>query len=481
MQENGGHPVLPAHEHAEELLRSGEPGRARQAASAALDGTGPHAGLYLVLGRAHLAEDDDDHDEAAERAYRAGLDAFPDDLDLLLAHAEFGLAGDVMEQPGRRARGRRAGERLRELAPDSPQAHRLAASEQADGALPSARRGPSAAYLQRQDARAALTGHADLDTALTQTAEAAAAWPHDERLAVRAETLRVLAGPRAGLARRIVRAPYDAALVLALLVGGWLLAVPALGLPGYACAGALLFSVPFRHTGALLAAARRRVRERLPSGTAHPAPGAPGPAVPTRRDRTVLALALVVAVAAAVGSLSWQSADAGGSAGGPADRDAYPRYAAAPPKTLHGMREEPDEVGGGAADLLEDVALPVDADLFATAYRDEDTGDLLVAAGAVGDLRAQVPADLESALRERYEGQGESVTATLDADPGPLGGQLACVAHTFAGGGELDLCRWVDGGSLGTVTAPATDLGELAAATRALREATLSLPGQEKT
>ncbi|NEB73750.1 hypothetical protein G3I40_00580, partial [Streptomyces sp. SID14478] len=124
MQETDGQSVLPAYERARSLLRAGEWRQARTEAQSGLDAHGPHAGLYAVLGRAHAAQDEDDHDTAAELAFRTGLDAFPDDLDLLAAYAEFGLAGDVMEQPGRQARGREAAARLKELAPDSPQALR---------------------------------------------------------------------------------------------------------------------------------------------------------------------------------------------------------------------------------------------------------------------------------------------------------------------------------------------------------------------
>ncbi|SDL36220.1 hypothetical protein [Streptomyces indicus] len=81
MQDNSGQSAQYAFERAQALLRAGEFKAARTQAQEGLDALGPHPGLYLVLGRAHTAENDDDHDTAAERAYRMGPAAFPDDPD----------------------------------------------------------------------------------------------------------------------------------------------------------------------------------------------------------------------------------------------------------------------------------------------------------------------------------------------------------------------------------------------------------------
>ncbi|MYS41925.1 hypothetical protein GTY23_11915, partial [Streptomyces sp. SID5998] len=102
-------------------LAAGRYVEARRTATDALKADGPDAGLFLVLGQAHVAEDDDDHDDRAEAAYRDGLQAFPDDLDLLAAYAELCLGSDYMDRPARHRRGPALTERLRELAPGSRQ------------------------------------------------------------------------------------------------------------------------------------------------------------------------------------------------------------------------------------------------------------------------------------------------------------------------------------------------------------------------
>ncbi|MFJ8821612.1 tetratricopeptide repeat protein [Streptomyces sp. NPDC102467] len=456
MQENDGQFVLPAYERAQLCLRAGELPQARDEAQAGLDAHGPHAGLYAVLGRAHVAEDDDDHDAAAERAYRAGLDAFPDDLDLLAAYAEFGLAADVMEQPGRFSRGRKAADRLRELAPDSPQALRI------DGERPGPRL-PSLAYVQRHDARVALTGGVDLRDAARQAGQAAEAWPYDRRLAVRAETLAALSSE--GLVCLTLRAPYRAVLVLCALVAAWLLAVPALGLPGHQCLWALLALVPPLREQTVLRGARRRAERRMPAGYALPAPGAPDVPLPTPRERAALLLAFVIVAGACTGSFGWQYVRA-------AD---YPHYAAAVPSSFRGM---PLETGNPMADFLDSslasASLPQGADTFSGVYRDEDSGRGIAVFGATGDLHSEDPDDLYEGIREGVEEGGGSVRTTWTADPGPLGGRLECMTYEqFAA--SLTACAWVDKGSMGVVMTSGGSVGRetSAQAARELRRATL--------
>lgn len=106
--------------------RAARPGplSARALAQSALDVYGPDAALFAVLGQGHAAEKEDDHDDRADEVYRRGLALFPDDVDLLAAHAELCLNSDPFDRPGRHRRGSVLTARLRELAPDSPQTAR---------------------------------------------------------------------------------------------------------------------------------------------------------------------------------------------------------------------------------------------------------------------------------------------------------------------------------------------------------------------
>ncbi|MFI6877515.1 hypothetical protein ACIBL6_29130 [Streptomyces sp. NPDC050400] len=457
MQENGGQSVLPAHERAQALLRAGELGPARAEARAALEAHGPHAGLSLVLGRAHAAEDDDDHDLEAERVYRAGLDAFPDDLDLLAAYAEFGLAGDPMEQPGRVARGRRAADRVRELAPDSPQALRRGEPADRYGT-----RRASENRVQRHDARTALNSGVDLRVAAAQAEETALAWPNDRRLQTRAETLAALVSD--GLTCLTLRRPYGTALVLGLLAGGWLLAVPALGLSWPHSLWALTALVPVLRERKVLRDARGRAELRLPLGYGIPAPGSPDVPLRTRREQAALALALTVVAGALCGSAGWQY-----------ERWAdYPRYAAAAPKSFHGMSLT--DAGGMGEQLNSSLAQTVpadDAEPFSAVYKDEKTGALIVLAGATGDLHDQVPEDMAEEMRDGFGSAGMTVKDTWSADPGEFGGELGCGAYS-ASGAEISMCAWADKGSMGMVMVSGDDdRAGIVRTTRELREATL--------
>jgi hypothetical protein len=70
--------VPPAYATAQAPLLVGRLAQARNTATEALKTDGPSAQLFLVLGQAHPAEDDDDHDDRAEAAYQEGLREFPD-------------------------------------------------------------------------------------------------------------------------------------------------------------------------------------------------------------------------------------------------------------------------------------------------------------------------------------------------------------------------------------------------------------------
>ncbi|WP_432066459.1 hypothetical protein [Streptomyces sp. C10-9-1] len=77
--------------------------------------------LYLWLGLGHMAEDEDDHDAAAEAAFRRGLELAPDDIDLIAAYAELCLRADGFNYPGRVRRAPELVARLKELAAGPPQ------------------------------------------------------------------------------------------------------------------------------------------------------------------------------------------------------------------------------------------------------------------------------------------------------------------------------------------------------------------------
>ncbi|MYX36948.1 MULTISPECIES: hypothetical protein [unclassified Streptomyces] len=62
------------------------------------------ADLHCRLALGRVREDEDAHDDEAERTFRAGLALAPDHLGLLAGYAEFCLAADAFEHPGRTAR-----------------------------------------------------------------------------------------------------------------------------------------------------------------------------------------------------------------------------------------------------------------------------------------------------------------------------------------------------------------------------------------
>ncbi|MFJ3441213.1 hypothetical protein ACIPM2_08565 [Streptomyces sp. NPDC086081] len=113
----------------EQLFVAGGHAAVRRAAQEGLDRLGPHPDLYCWLALGHAAEDDDDHDDAAEEAFRAGLALDPDHLGLLAGYAELCLRADSFEYPGRAAQAVTLFGRLKELAPRSAEADRLAGAE----------------------------------------------------------------------------------------------------------------------------------------------------------------------------------------------------------------------------------------------------------------------------------------------------------------------------------------------------------------
>ncbi|WP_369374439.1 hypothetical protein [Streptomyces sp. cg36] len=287
---------------AEELLRDGRLTEARRRTERALFTHGPHPRLYAVLGRAHAAEGDDGHDERAEAAFRDGLDAFPQDVGLLSAYADLCLGADPLEQPDRRRRVPELVARISRLAPGSPQA-RHAERCAGDEAV------PTAAQMQRHDARLLLKLSPTARTAAARARRQAAARPGDERLAVLAETLEALARPGRAALRPLIAHPRAGAPVVLAGYAAVLLAVAALHLPGWSGCAAALPLVPPLALHRVLRGARRRAASR-PAHTPAEAPRDPSfpvlPPVPahTRRERVAGVLALVAAVAVA-GSVMW--------------------------------------------------------------------------------------------------------------------------------------------------------------------------------
>ncbi|WP_252541717.1 hypothetical protein [Streptomyces sp. RO-S4] len=109
-----------------ELYAAGGFAAVRRTAQAGLDQVGPTAVLYRWLGQAHAAEDEDDHDAEAERAYRSGLALAPDDLGLLVCYLELCLRADAFDYPARAGRVATLRARIDELAPaGSPERQRV--------------------------------------------------------------------------------------------------------------------------------------------------------------------------------------------------------------------------------------------------------------------------------------------------------------------------------------------------------------------
>ncbi|MFJ5156796.1 hypothetical protein ACIQCF_35660 [Streptomyces sp. NPDC088353] len=109
-----------------ELYAAGGFAAVRRTARAGLDQVGPTAVLYRWLGLAHAAEDEDDHDAAAERAYQQGLASAPDDLGLLVCYLELCLRADAFDYPARAGRVATLRARIDELAPaGSPERERV--------------------------------------------------------------------------------------------------------------------------------------------------------------------------------------------------------------------------------------------------------------------------------------------------------------------------------------------------------------------
>ncbi|MFD0277638.1 hypothetical protein ACFVHB_27525 [Kitasatospora sp. NPDC127111] len=455
--EQGAAPTASSEQIAERL-RAGDLEGARREAREALAAGGPDSALYLLLARAHREEDDDDHDDLAAAVYYEGLAALPEDLDLLAAYAEHCLESDADRRPGRYRHGFELADRLASSAPESAQARRIA--ELAAGKLGTAPKPPSAARIQRHDARLALAAPPDEADLLSR---------RDERRAVRAETLAALARPGGRLLRPLVRAPLSTGLALAAGLGLAVLAVPAFRWPGWSLA--LLvppFVLPLVLLRRLLAGARRRGRvgPGTPGAAAPDAPKLPPlPAVPpySAREKVVPALAALVLAGSVTGAVVWSGAQY---------RD-YPRYEASAPLTFRQWERLYYSDGNAYADGLAAAWARDGLQTFGFAYGSEATNTAkLAVAGAVGDLHG-LPADVLGTYEQGLASASARIHVIWATDPGPYGGSMRCISFTSESEEDLVGCSWVDGGSIGLVVVEANGLtpdaaAELARATRGL-------------
>ncbi|THA77670.1 hypothetical protein E6R60_09050 [Streptomyces sp. A0642] len=479
-----------AAERAQAALLGGRLAAARGAAEGALKQCGPSPALYAVLGRAHAAEDEDDHDDRAETVYRSGLAAFPDDPDLLAGYAELCLRSDPFDRPARHGRGPGLVERLREVAPGSPQALRLEQAA-ADRGRPSSGTGirpPSPSRVQRHDVRETVRTTSNLAAAARGAQEQSGREPYDLRLAVRAETLAVLARPGRGLLVRILMAPLLSLPLGAVLVSAIVLARPAFHLPAWVPLLGLVVCLPYVVLSLMLRGARKRAELRgpatapiadrtkemdaAPAGAAENAPGSDGgpqhrpnvqvspcpppPDAAPRRHRVVALTSAAVVVASVTGSLLWSNAQ----------YRSYPRYTTSAPASFRG------------APLL--TGHPVQALLESTMATEWSTGDgrtfsyaygrspqALVPAtlvfGATGDFH-EASADVARFFEEGLRFAGNTPTHAWTADAGRLGGWLRCVTYAGPLGDASTACSWADKGGLATVVLNETGLSHEAAA-----------------
>ncbi|SNS89274.1 tetratricopeptide repeat protein [Actinacidiphila glaucinigra] len=244
------------------------------------------ADLHCWLALGHVGEDEDDHDDEAEKAFRAGLELAPDHPGLLAGYAEFCLAADAFEYPGRAARARTLLERLERLAPGSPEA------EHAQAALRWSQRSwwedvrmqAAAAQLEQGSARAQSDdlAYALRDSTAEEARHRAEAWlrgrPEDHRAAVLAATLAELSGPARAPLRLLARHRAPAWAAAAVLAYGTNALLRSLDLAHGLVVWGWAWLLPVFVLDRRLSAARRRAQEQVVARmetrlTPAPAPG----------------------------------------------------------------------------------------------------------------------------------------------------------------------------------------------------------------
>ncbi|MEV6245988.1 hypothetical protein AB0M38_07265 [Streptomyces sp. NPDC051742] len=444
------------------LVAAGRAAEARTVARNALDTDGPDAGLLLALARAHMAEDDDDHDDAAERVFREGLDAFPDDIGLLAGYAELCAGTDAVDRPARNARSVALLARLREIAPYSVELSRAEAAGSSVSA--DAKNTASVRRMQSFDAGRVFADAPTPGAAAAQAAHWAAAAPRNLRLAVLAETTAALAAPGRTWLRLLLRRGPEYRCAAGAVVA--LLAVLRLTVPqavpyGVVAGVGLLTELPFLVLRKQLLAARERAAERMAAAVNEPArdgeadAGGDGfgppelPPVPRVTLREYVFAGVGVALLLGLGTAAYASSLA------------YPRYDIVAHDTYRG---------------LEGFELRAQYDPFA-ALPDrrsaETTARVYVAEDAAPDAAAEYLVGVATGdfhdLRESYlfedGGLIPSITAgvgvvhdTWRAGAGPYGSWMRCLRYTEARTGTpRAMCIWGDKGSMGLVLFTAED------------------------
>ncbi|MFB6525002.1 hypothetical protein [Streptomyces sp. NPDC056399] len=471
------------------LVAVGRPAEARAVARTALADDGPEAGLFLALARAHMAEDDDDHDDAAERVFREGLDAFPDDIGLLAGYAELCTHSDSMDRPGRHARGPVLLARLREIAPESAELKRAEAA--GSSVSTNARNSASVNRVQSFDAARAFAEAPTPQAAADQAAQWAAAAPRDLRLAVLAETTAALAATGRTWFRLLLcrGAEYRFAtgLVVAVLIVLRITVLPAIPY-GMAAGVGLLLGLPFLGLRRLLRAARERAADRIAAAVSASAseaapraeagdgadaggdaeargddeaggddeaavggdrPGVPElPPVPrvTRREYAFAGagLALLFAVGGTAYAASLE----------------YPRYDIVAHDTFRGLqgvdlREEFDPFRAVSDGELDDST----ARVYAAADAAPDAAAEYLVAVTTGDFHEMRESFVDDdRIFPAVTDQDGVVHESWQAETGPHGAWMRCVRYTEAGTGTpRAMCVWGDKGSIGMVLFTAAD------------------------
>lgn len=444
---------------------------ARQAARTGLETYGPDAELSLLLALALAAEDDEDEDDLAEQVYQGALEVFPDHLGLLAGYAELCLRSDFQDRPARKTRGPALATRVAELAPDSPEARRVAQTQSAPwltAARDRAARPPRIARTQQYDLRQALVAGRSVRAAAEQARADAGQRPDDARRAMLAEALEVLDRPGRVLLLPLVRRPFESGLVRAVLLGAVLVAVVCLELPqwlwwaGLVAYGALPFWL-----GRLLHRARSRSEDSV---AVHPVPQDwPLPELPSvppysRRELVLGLTGAAVVLGALVGATVWANQLAA----------EYPRYEVVSPDSFQGMKRLWDStLNQQLAEVAQ--AAPGDFRAFTEVYGDAAVNEGRIGAyGWTGDWHDMSPRMLTS-FADALRAGAESVGATArswNPEAGPAGGWLECVEITTADGYRTITCLWGDKGSFGRVTIVDPDLADRADfLTRELRAA----------
>ncbi|MFE6781968.1 hypothetical protein ACFVFF_06870 [Streptomyces sp. NPDC057680] len=480
------------------LVAAGRPAEARAVARTALADDGPEAGLFLALARAHMAEDDDDHDDDAERVFREGLDAFPDDIGLLAGYAELCTHSDSMDRPGRHARGPVLLARLREIAPESAELKRAEAA--GSSVSMNARNSASVHRVQSFDAARAFAEAPTPQAAADQAAQWAAAAPRDLRFAVLAETTAALAATGRTWFRlllcRGVEYRFATGLVVAMLIVLRITVLPAIPY-GMAAGLGLLLGLPFLGLRRLLRAARERAADRIAAAmsvsasVSEAAPGAeagdgaePGdgadadcdaetrgdaeargddeeaavggdrPGVPelppvprvTRREYAFAGAGL--ALLFAVGGTSYAASLE------------YPRYDIVAHDTFRGLqgfelREEFDPFGAMSDGELNDST----ARVYAAADAAPDAAAEYLVAVTTGDFHEMRESFVDDdRLFPAVTDQEGVVHESWQAETGPHGAWMRCLRYTEAGTGTpRAMCVWGDKGSIGMVLFTAAD------------------------